>query len=149
MARLRSWTARRRARIRAGAGASLVGAACVVTGCGEPTRPFVPGNGTGGPDTFPPTIEFLAPSADTTVSPGAIVVVQLRVSDRSDIASVVATVTGAVNFGFPQINPLDTVFQAGFPIPTDSASLGVVRFTVLAADVLANSAEDTLAFAVQ
>jgi hypothetical protein len=130
-------------------GGSVAIVAFLAAACGEPTRPFNPGPGGGGLDTAPPVIEFLSPSADTTVSAGSTVLVSVRVTDHSAIASVTATVSGSISFGFPTMHPLDTVLQAGFPIPTDASGIGTVYFSVLAIDILTQASEDTLSFVVQ
>lgn len=121
---------------------TVLGAACA-----DPVRPDL-GPGRFGPDSFPPLIEFLAPS-DSLFAAGQEIRVLVRISDRTPIASVAAGVLGVVTFGFPTLFPADTLFIVEYPITTDQGTNGGIILRVVATDTLRNRATADRSFTIQ
>ncbi len=115
--------------------------------CADPARPDF-GPGRFGPDTFPPLIEFLAP-ADSVFAAGQEIRVRVRITDRTPLASVAASVLGTVSFGFPTLFPADTLFVADYPITTDPGTSGGIVLRVVATDTLSNRATADRSFTLQ
>ncbi len=124
-------------------------ALCVAGGvaCGEPNRPVfalpVEDNDLNGP-----LILFASPR-DSVFSVGDTLSVTLQVFDRSVIVVVTAAVSGALNFGFSNVMPNDTIFHGEYPIPTASAPPGILNFSVTAVDSLGNQAAGLRRFTLQ
>lgn len=119
---------------------TLVFATVVVSNaaCSDPARPQF-GPFPFGPDTIPPTIEFVAPPASDSILPaGSQILVHVAVRDRSPIRSVASGVLGAVSYGFETLFPDDTIFEADFPITTPAGVTGAITLRVVATDTLDN-----------
>ena len=126
-------------------GAVLVFAAA----CSDPDRPTF-GPNPYGPDTFPPTIEFLAPPvADTVFAPGTRILVHVAVRDRSPNRSLASGGLGTVVYGFETLFPEDTTFEASFPITTPAGVTGAITFRVVATDTLGNRSSADRHFLLQ
>ena len=128
---------------------ALGAAVTCAAACSDPDRPTF-GPFPYGPDTLPPTIEFLAPLGSDSVFPaGSRILVQVAVRDRTPIRSVASGVLGAVVFGFPTLFPDDTVFAADFPITTPAGVTGAITFRVVATDTLGNRSDADRHFILQ
>jgi hypothetical protein len=148
MNRARPGTPRARGSV---AAALLLGAAVVsaAAACSDPERPPF-GPFPFGPDTFPPTIDFLAPpGSDSVFAPGSRILVRVVVRDRSPIQSVASGVLGVVVYGFETLFPDDTVLDADFPITTPAGVTGAITFRVVATDTLGNRSSADRHFLLQ
>ncbi len=115
--------------------------------CADLERPVFPLPELNGEDVAP-VILFAGP-ADSVVAIGDTLTVSLRVFDRSGIVVVTAAVSGALNFGFANAMPNDTLFEAQYPIPTSSATAGTLNFSVTAVDSVGNQAAGLRRFILQ
>ena len=118
-----------------------------VTACAEPERPVftVPGED---PDVSAPLIIFAGPR-DSVITIGDTLTVSLQVFDRSGIVVVTAAVSGALNFGFANAMPNDSIFEAQYAIPTSSAAAGILNFSVTAVDSVGNQTAALRRFTLQ
>ncbi len=116
--------------------------------CAEPSRPvFVPVEDL--PDTSPPSIEFLAPPADDSIFVADTTIrVVTRISDRSIVRSVAASVVGAVFLEFSTELPMDTVVTIHYPIPVGVDVSGRCQLVVVAFDTLFNRAQAVRPFVI-
>ena len=127
-------------------------ASLLALACGqEPTRPAgTGGEPTGGPDVSPPAIKFIAPSHDTSFHSVTHVDVLVQLTDESAVSSIVASVSGGVNFGFPNAVGMPAPWlQISFPIPVSGRTSNAIVFTVNAVDTRGNSTSSTLRFNVE
>jgi hypothetical protein len=110
--------------------------AALALGCGDPPRPvFEPDGPT--PDTVPPQVAVVAP-AESVFASGEPIEIQVEVRDEVRVDAVEASVSGALNFGWPVVFPEDTFAVLQYTVDTGSLIAGDLTFLAIAFDTVRN-----------